>query len=162
MVKKRLLSSSEIITEAMFERTIQPLESSPTRGAAMVRLLLQAIGVAIILIVVAEFLTPKFSDHPRNANQAAAKQTLSNIQTALTQFKYVNGRVPTTAEGLQALISNPGNLPNWSQTMPKISPDPWGNDYVYRSPGSNGRDYDLLSKGASNQEGNADNIITVY
>ena len=34
--------------------------------------------------------------------------------------------------------------------------DPWGNEYVYRSPGEHG-DYDLMSFGADNAEGGEGN-----
>jgi general secretion pathway protein G len=39
-----------------------------------------------------------------------------------------------------------------------IPKDPWGNDYVYRAPGTNGADYDLLSAGPDGHEGTADDI----
>ncbi|MDH3598917.1 MAG: type II secretion system protein GspG, partial [Candidatus Tectomicrobia bacterium] len=67
---------------------------------------------------------------------------------------------PTTAQGLDALVSKPstGTVPR-SYTeggyldKPAIPLDPWGNQYVYVSPGQHGPDYDLKSFGADGLEG---------
>jgi len=133
-----------------------PVTMSRNRRRAFT--LIELLLVMVIIAILAAIVVPKFAGRKEQANEAAAKQTISNIKTALDEFEIDNGRYPTTEEGLNALVTNPGNLTGWKQTMPKISPDPWGNDYVYRCPGSNGKDYDLLSKGASGQEGGADNI----
>ncbi|MBI3897488.1 MAG: type II secretion system protein GspG [Gammaproteobacteria bacterium] len=57
---------------------------------------------------------------------------------------YMNdhGAYPTTAQGL-AVLSTYGTVP---------AADPWGNAYVYRSPGRV-NDYDLVSLGADGAEG---------
>jgi general secretion pathway protein G len=58
---------------------------------------------------------------------------------------------PTTTEGLNALVTNPG-VPNLGQPdgpylKKAVSNDPRGRPYVYQSPGSHG-DYDLIFYGA--------------
>ncbi|HNV24444.1 MAG TPA: type II secretion system protein GspG, partial [Candidatus Omnitrophota bacterium] len=58
---------------------------------------------------------------------------------------------PTTAQGLQSLRVKPSVSPipvNWNGPyLPKDPVDPWGNPYVYVSPGRNNPDYDIFSKG---------------
>jgi general secretion pathway protein G len=83
---------------------------------------------------------------------------LDGMKTALEIFEVQNDRFPTTAEGLNALITNPGNLEKWEPTMDKLPVDPWGHGYIYRSPGKNGEPFDLLSAGPDGKEGTADDI----
>lgn len=63
------------------------------------------------------------------------------------------GRYPTTAEGLNALITCPTDISPKLWKGPyldssKLLRDPWGHDFVYRCPGiHNTNAYDLYSKG---------------
>ncbi len=70
-----------------------------------------------------------------------------------------NGFHPSTEQGLEALISPPatGRIPeNYKPggylEKKTIGPDPWGNEYIYISPGIEG-DYDIISYGADGQPG---------
>ena len=61
---------------------------------------------------------------------------------------------PDTEQGLQALIEKPetGTLPkNWRKKgyleKGRLPKDPWGNEFVYLSPGAHG-EYDIISYGA--------------
>jgi general secretion pathway protein G len=83
---------------------------------------------------------------------------ISDLKTALDEFEIDNGRYPTTTEGLAVLAASPGDLPHWKQVIPEVPKDEWGRQFVYRCPGTDGKDYDLLSTGPSGEEGNADNI----
>ncbi|HEV1999967.1 MAG TPA: type II secretion system protein GspG, partial [Xanthobacteraceae bacterium] len=65
------------------------------------------------------------------------------------------GRYPTGAEGLGALVRRPGAVALWNGPYLKgaiVPNDPWGNAYVYRSPGQHGA-YDIVSFGADGNEG---------
>jgi hypothetical protein len=84
--------------------------------------------------------------YPKQQKAWVEMQTLFEL---LDKYKETNGRYPTTAEGLRELqrIILPGS------TVP--TKDPWGNNYVYTSPGLYG-DYDLVSYGADGKEGGTD------
>jgi general secretion pathway protein G len=60
-------------------------------------------------------------------------------------YNLTNATFPTTGEGLQALEQ--GGF------MRKIPNDPWGNPYIYRSPGEGGREFDIISYGRDGQPG---------
>ena len=65
------------------------------------------------------------------------------------------GRYPTTAEGLEALISQVSGAEEWNGPYLKkieIPLDPWNNPYYYESPGKHSGDYDLYSYGADKTE----------
>jgi general secretion pathway protein G len=65
------------------------------------------------------------------------------------------GNYPSTDQGLNALVEAPASSANWNGPYlrkAKVPPDPWGNDYQYKSPGDRG-EYDLFSYGADNAPG---------
>ena len=72
------------------------------------------------------------------------------IKTALDAFKVDCGRYPSTAEGLDALLSRPTNIHTWHGPYAdeaKIT-DLWKHRYVYRCPGlHNTHEYDLYTCG---------------
>jgi len=67
-----------------------------------------------------------------------------------------NFRYPTTSEGLNALVSNPGSAKNWNQYLANKPKDPWGNEYQYLSPGQKNKDFDVWSNGADGAAGGTD------
>jgi general secretion pathway protein G len=80
---------------------------------------------------------------------------INEFGAGLDLFYLEIGRYPTTDEGLIALIENPSDVVNWNGPYLKkktIPSDPWGNDYIYESPGENGP-YDLYSLGMDGTEG---------
>jgi len=125
------------------------------RGFTLIELMV----VIVILGILAGFIVPRIMGRPEEARRLKAKMQIQAIETALRLYKLDNGFYPTTEQGLQALVEPPsvGQLPkNWRQggylEKGKIPKDPWGNDYVYISPGLHG-DFDLSSYGADGQPG---------
>ena len=89
----------------------------------------------------------------------------SSVKTPLTAYRIDMGGYPSTAEGLQALVTAPQNKgDNWKGPYiespgGKFPSDPWQEPYVYRYPGVKNKDnYDLFSKGADKTEGTPDDI----
>ena len=122
--------------------------------------LIELMIVVVILGILAAIIVPKFLGREEQARRVAAKVQIKNFEGALSMFKLDNGFYPTTEEGLQALVEKPvtGRVPgNWKQYLPKVPKDPWGNDYVYISPGMDGRDYDIISFGQDGEEGGEEN-----
>jgi hypothetical protein len=74
--------------------------------------------------------------------QRQAWQDMQGLIALLEQYKIAKGAYPTTGQGL-AELSELGSVP---------ASDPWGNPYVYRSPGAF-NDYELASLGADGQPG---------
>ncbi|MBI4839103.1 MAG: type II secretion system major pseudopilin GspG [Nitrospirae bacterium] len=120
--------------------------------------LIELMVVMIILGLLAAIVVPKFIGKVGPAKQKAAQAQIELLGTALDSFHLDVGRYPTTAEGLQALITRPAGADDWKGPYLKkqeIPLDPWGNPYHYDSPGSRG-EYDLYSYGADNSEGGSD------
>lgn len=85
---------------------------------------------------------------------------IRSLESALDAFKLDNSFYPTTDQGLDALIHMPeaGRIPTkWREggylKPARIPKDPWGKDFVYTSPGNEGREYEIVSYGADNEPG---------
>ena len=117
--------------------------------------LLELLVVLVILGLLASVVGPQVLKQIGGSKSKAAALQIEEYATALDLFHLEVGRYPTTAEGLQALIQKPAAAKFWNGPYLKkkvIRDDPWGNNYVYVSPGEHG-DYDLYSLGADNREG---------
>ena len=133
------------------------------RGFTLIEILL----VLLIITVLAALTVPNFVGQGEKARRAAAKAEIeTNLSTSLDMYELDNGHYPTSEQGLRALITEPTTSPapkNWKGPYLKkkkiIPKDPWGNDYVYASPGVHNKDdYDLYSNGADGVE-SADDIV---
>lgn len=115
------------------------------RGFTLIELLL----VLVILAVLAALVVPKFTGRSQQARETAAKTDISRIATAVNAFEIDTGRLPTTEEGLGALMTQPANINNWrGPYLEKAPKDPWGADYTYRQPGEkNPTGFDVSSLG---------------
>ncbi len=127
-------------------------------GFTLIELLL----VLVILAILAGIVVPMFVGRAEQARVTRAQTDIANIASALDTFEIDNGRYPTTAEGLQALIVQPPNMPNWHGPYVKgshVPLDPWGHPYQYQCPGQHSTDgYDLWSYGPSGQAGGSGEI----
>jgi len=106
-----------------------------------------------ILAMLAALVGPKLFPKLGKGKQSAAKTQIELLGQALDQFKLDTGRYPTTQEGLNALVTNPG-VDNWEGPYLKKSlpMDPWSKPYNYVSPGTHG-EYDLSSNGRDGAPG---------
>lgn len=120
--------------------------------------LIEILVVIVILGVLAGLIIPRIMDRPEEAKQLKAKIQIESLETALNLYKLDNGRYPSTEQGLQALVQKPdtGQLKHWRTggylEKGRLPVDPWGNPFIYLSPGANG-DYDLSSYGADGIQG---------
>jgi general secretion pathway protein G len=115
--------------------------------------LVELLVVMVIIGMLAALVYPRLIPKVGKGKQAAAKAQIELLGQALDQFRLDTGRYPATAEGLNALVVDPG-VPNWDGSYLKkaVPNDPWGRPYAYQSPGNHG-DYDLLSYGADGSPG---------
>ncbi len=117
--------------------------------------LIELLVVIIVLGLLAGLVGPRLFGRVGQSKQATARAQIELLGAGLDQYRLDIGSYPTTAQGLEALIRNPG-VPNWNGPYlkkPVIPKDSWGNPYHYRCcPGDHG-DYDLWSYGADNAPG---------
>jgi general secretion pathway protein G len=123
--------------------------------------LIELIVVVVILALLAAVVGPKIAGKLSQSKEKIAKIQISQLEGALQYFSFEIGRYPTTAEGLEALVRDPGTSEAWKgpyleKELPK---DPWQKPYVYRYPGTHG-DFDLFSVGPDGIEGTEDDICS--
>ena len=117
--------------------------------------LLELIVVLVILGLLAGVVGPGIFRRKQDSERRIAGIQLANLRQAVVSFALDCGRYPTTDEGLQAVVENPGGLRGWNGPYLEdnyVPKDPWDNEYQYRCPGENG-DYDLWTYGADNASG---------
>jgi len=122
-----------------------------TRGFTLVELLV----VLAILGLLAGLVGPQVMKFLGTSKSKTARLQIENLSATLDMYRLEVGRYPSNAEGLKALVENPGNLPNWNGPYLKkgdVPKDPWGFDYQYQFPGEHGS-FDLWTLGADNREG---------
>jgi general secretion pathway protein G len=131
---------------------------SDNRGFSLIELMV----VVIILGILAMYIGPKLMGRTEDAKITQTKVQIESLETALKLYKLDNGVYPSTEQGLQALVEQPdaGTLPKkWRKggylEKGKVPKDPWGNEYIFLSPGTNG-DYDIISYGADGVPGGED------
>ena len=121
--------------------------------------LIELLVVLIIIGILAGYIGPKIMGRPEEARRTKAALQIGGLETALKMYKLDSGVYPSTEQGLQSLIEPPstGKLPaKWREggylDSRKLPKDPWGNDFVFLSPGLHG-DFDLSSYGADGEPG---------
>lgn len=116
--------------------------------------LLELLVVIVIIGLLAGLVAPRFFDQVSKSNTKIARAQIDSLEKALDQYRLDVGAYPTTEFGLAALNAKPQNLEKWAGPYLKkaVPPDPWGNRYIYKSPGDHG-DYDLSSLGSDGQPG---------
>ncbi len=123
--------------------------------------LIEVMIVIVIMGIMASLIVPKIMGRPDEARVVASKQDIASILQALKLYKLDNQRLPSTEQGLQALVTKPSSPPvpsNWKSDgyLDRLPKDPWGNPYQYLSPGLNG-DIDVFSFGSDGAIGGEGN-----
>lgn len=123
---------------------------APARGMTLIEIMV----VVFILGLIATVVAVNVVGVQDSAQIEAARLDMKGFQNALDLYRLKKGRYPNSSEGLSALYAE--NL--LKGTMKK---DPWGNDYVYLSPGTkNPKGYDLMSYGPDRNSGGGDDIAS--
>jgi len=139
---------------------IRPTSYLPVMKSVRKRLhagftLIELMVVVLIIGVLAALIVPGVLDRAEDARITAARSDVNNLMQALKLYKLDNQRYPTSAQGLQALLSKPTEAPvppNWKHYLEKLPNDPWGRPYQYLNPGVRA-EVDVFSFGADGQPG---------
>ena len=121
-------------------------------GFTLVELMVVIVIIGLLATIVVINVLPSGD----KAKQVRAKADISTIEGALETYRLQLDRYPTTAQGLQALKTAPQGV-DAARYQPggylrKLENDPWGNPYLYASPGQHG-EADVWSYGRDGKEG---------
>jgi general secretion pathway protein G len=122
--------------------------------------LLEIMIVVSIIAVLLSLAIYKLKGNLEAAKSVGVQADIQSIRTQLRVYESFNGFLPTTEQGLQALVTRPSTDPQpsrWNQLFDSVPKDPWHNDYIYLNPGrKNPSGYDLYSAGPDRQPDTAD------
>ncbi|WP_020558952.1 type II secretion system major pseudopilin GspG [Thiofilum flexile] len=134
--------------------------SRKTQGFSLMELLIVITIIGVLLAVA----IPNMTGASDEGKRVAAASAIKNLETTLTLYQAQNSALPSTEQGLKALVTKPSGEPiprNWQGPYIKgakdIPVDPWGREYRYASPGAkSGGDYDVFSLGKDGKESDDD------
>jgi len=132
---------------------LQKKQMSRQRGFSLIEVLV----VLVILGLLVSIIAPNVLGRADEARVQKVFADFSAIETALRMYRLDNYDYPSTEQGLRALVERPTLEPlprNWKSGgyLESLPVDPWGNPYLYLSPGQNGV-YDIFSHGADGVRG---------
>jgi general secretion pathway protein G len=102
-----------------------------------------------IIGLIAAVLTPGLIGQLGRARAKSAQMQVETVAAAVETFRSDVNRYPSDAEGLQALLSEPGGTDGWTGPYLKSGrglQDPWGNALTYKLNGD-GRGFTVTSLG---------------
>lgn len=117
--------------------------------------LIELLVVLVILGMLAGLVGPRLFSNVDKSKVKTAETQVKMLRGSLQTYRLDLGSYPSTEQGLAALMKAPSDVAGWQgpyleDQLPK---DPWGHDYVYKSPVNNLQGFALYSLGADSKEG---------
>ncbi len=135
--------------------TIERADRGPAGDAGFT--LLELMVVIVIIGLLIGLVAPAVLRQLGHAKTSIARQSVAQLGSVLDLYELDVGSYPSTNDGLAAMITQPGDVQNWSGPYVKGSNlpiDTWGHPYLYQSPSSRpGLEYDLCSLGPDDKSG---------
>lgn len=133
--------------------------SATRHGYTLVEIMLVLSIIAVLVAAGINFMSGNLD----TAREIRVKGDLQTLKVQLSTYEMNNMFIPTTEQGLMALVVQPTSEPKptrWRQLLKREALiDPWGSPYKYQNPGKhNPTSYDLYSMGADRLDGTADDI----
>ncbi len=122
--------------------------------------LIEILVVLVIVMGLASIVTVNVVRHQTESKVKTAQLQISQFEQALQSYHLDHGRYPTQAQGLAALVGRP-TVPPMPDRYPdggylartRLPLDPWGNEYIYLSPGRQGQPFEIISYGSDGEPG---------
>ncbi|MFO1015793.1 MAG: type II secretion system major pseudopilin GspG [Caulobacteraceae bacterium] len=134
----------------IFERS----DPRPASGAPAFTLT-EMLVVLVIIGLIAAIVGPRLFNRLDDAKRRTANLQITNLAAAVDLYRIDIGRIPTNAEGLDALLHAPSGAAQWLGpylARDAVPSDPWGRGYVYKA--DEGSDHFVItSYGADGQPG---------
>ncbi len=137
-----------------------PLPKPTSRGFTIIEIMV----VVVIIGILAAAIIPQFMGTTHDAKVSTSKANLAELEAALERFNIHMDRHPTTEEGLKVLTEAPaGEEGKWRGPYIKLlRPDPWGNPFQYRIPGTHRTSgFDLWSRGSDGVDGGQGEAVDI-
>jgi general secretion pathway protein G len=116
--------------------------------------LIEMMVVVVVIALLGAMIAPTLFKKVQQAERTRIAQDIRVIEGALKFYRLDNYRYPKQSQGLDALMSNPGDTENWNGPYLEKAPvDPWGQPYQYSNPSQHNKEVDIFTLGADGQQG---------
>lgn len=112
--------------------------------------LIELMIVLVILGLLGSLVAPQMFSKVSSTKRKTAAAQMQMFQTALDTYRLDTGDYPNSLEELVRSTRSGWDGPYIPKAVPA---DPWGNQYIYKTPGDNGAEFSLMSYGKDNQPG---------
>ncbi len=139
----------------MFRSLQHELSAEHARSREAGFTLIEMLVVIAIIGLLVGLVGPRVFNLLAQSKVKTAEIQIDGFKNSLDLYFLDLGRYPTSSEGLSALEVRPTGAASWNGPYLKgnvVPVDPWGNPYVYRSPGRNGRPYEIISNGPNGKD----------
>ena len=128
------------------------------RGFTLLEIMLVVAIIALLLAAGFQYLGDVFGA----ASSTVVKADINTFNQKIKMYEAWTGTIPTSEQGLGALVTMPQSEPKpskWYQFMEKLPKDPWKRDYIYAQPGvHNPQGFDVYSKGKDGVANTSDDV----
>jgi general secretion pathway protein G len=142
-----LIETTELSTS---EETVAAVARRQHRGMSLLEIMVVITLIGLVTAAVGVAVMGQLED----GQMKTARNQAFEIEKSLDIYKLQHGTYPSSAQGLGVLASPPKG----KAIMERVPKDPWGNDYIYMSPGQKNKKFDIISKGPDQQEGTEDDV----
>lgn len=112
--------------------------------------LIEMMAVVVIIGILAAVIGPRVFNNVTETQKVRAEQDIANLKKAVVFFRLHTNKLP---QDLRELVKDP-DIKGWrGPYMERLPKDPWDNNYEFRAPGNDNRDFDIWTLGADNREG---------
>jgi general secretion pathway protein G len=129
-----------------------------SKGFTLIEMVL-VLGIVALLVGAGIFSLIGVLD---TGKESRVRGDLNTLSAALRAYETSNMFLPSTEQGVNALVEKPSSRPqpqNWRPFLKKPMLDPWGNTYHYRRPGTKDKGgFDVYSAGPDGVPDTADDI----
>ena len=145
----------------MPKQTPEP-QPRPRRRAGFT--LIEIMAVVLIMGLLASIVGVAVIGQIDSARVNTTRTQIKQIESALAFYQMDNGRLPSTEQGLSALVTKPTIGPEPRNYRPggylqgkEVPLDGWQNSFQYQAPGTNNPEsFDIWSLGADGTPGGTD------
>lgn len=114
--------------------------------------LIEIIAVLVLIGIIMSVVVTKIGDTVNSGKVKAGIAQMRQLANSVERYSLDNGNAPAS---LNDLVARPSNATNWNgpyATEAQLK-DPFNHAFLYKVPGNDGRDYDLIFLGKDGQPG---------
>ena len=137
----------------VFSRPFYKKGSRSQKGLTLIEIIIVVALIATLMGIIIR----NVSSQADSAKEDQRRIQMGNVFQAMQLYRVHNNRYPTTEEGLNALVTDPGSK-RWRGPYIEANKikDAWGNAFEYESDGST---FKITSSGLDGQFGTAKDIV---